>query len=167
MSGRTCHLSWMNVAIAQCLVPGRSMTLRSRRTVFGQSSRNDASELARPVVDADSAGEPVPDALKMNCPRGPPASCVCRSISVFFRHSPPNLMVCVFISFVTDETTFHVRPQRSHGWLAEKPKRSPLSPYPPMLMVEMPLVYWSRLAPGMPTSVLVVRPSPVVIVVLR
>ena len=35
-----------------------------------------------------------------------------------------------------------------------------------MLMLEMPLVKSSRLAPGMPTSVLVVSPWPVVAVTL-
>ena len=68
------------------------------------------------------AGFPVPLALNVNRPRGPPASCVCSSMSVFFRHSPPNFTVCLFISLVTEPTTFHVFSQRSHGWLAEKPR---------------------------------------------
>src|SRR5919198_174331 len=120
------------------------MTFRSRCTVFGQSSRNDANEFARPLVEATSAGEPVPEALNTNRPRGPPASCVCRSTSRFFRHSPPNLIVCVCINFVSDDTMFHVRSDRSHGWLAENPSSGSL--YELMLIVEMPLVYWSRFA---------------------
>ena len=57
---RTCHLSWMNDATAQCRVPGWSMTFRSRCTVLGQSSRNEASGFASPLSDAVSAGDPVP-----------------------------------------------------------------------------------------------------------
>src|SRR5215831_20453895 len=98
------------------------MTLRSRCTVFGQSSRNDAKELAMlPVVDADSVGDPVPDALKAKRPRGPPLSCVCSRMSRFFRHSPPIFTVCVFMSLVRVDAMFHVCSDRSHGWLAEKP----------------------------------------------
>ena len=127
------------------------------------------TEFASPLNEACSAGDPVPDAVNANRPREPPASCVCSRMSRFFRHSPPNLIVCLFISFVSDPTTFQVRSDRSHGWLAEKPSSgSPNGPLPPLMLIcEIPLVYWSRFAPGMPTSVLVVRPSPVVIVVLR
>ena len=97
------------------------MTFRSRCTVFGQSSRNDANELARPLSVAVSAGEPVPEALNAKRPRGPPASCVCSRMSRFLRHSPPNLTVCLLISLVSEPTTFQVFSERSHGWLAEKP----------------------------------------------
>src|SRR5438093_1879576 len=122
MCGRTCHLSWTNVAIAQCLVPGRSITFRSRVTPLGQSRRNAANELAIPLSDADSLGDPVPPEMKLNRPRGPPASCVCSSTSVFFRHSPPILTVCVCISLVIDVAMFHVFSERSHGRLGENPK---------------------------------------------
>src|SRR5215831_8922883 len=111
----------MNVAMFQWRVPGASMTLRSRWTTRGQSRRNEASEFASPVVDAGSAGLPVPDAENVKLPRGPPASCVCSSLSVFFRHSPPILIVWFFSSFVSDDTMFHVFSERSHGWLAENP----------------------------------------------
>ena len=93
MFERACHLSWMNRNVAQCLVPGSSKTFRSRVTLFGQSSRNDANGLARPLSVADSLGRPVPDALNVNWPRGPPASCVCSSMSPLCRHSPPILTV--------------------------------------------------------------------------
>src|SRR4030095_14208704 len=123
MCGLACHLSWMNPATAQCLVPGRSITFRSRATPFGQSRRNDAKELARfCCVEAASAGEPVPDALKVNRPRDPPASCVCSSISWCFRHSPPILIVCVAFSFVSVVATFQVFSDRSHGRVGAKPR---------------------------------------------
>src|SRR3954470_20945679 len=108
----------MNDAIAQWRVPGSSMTLRSRWTVFGQSRRNDANELARPLRDACSAGEPVPDAVNDKRLWEPPAFSVGRRMSPFSPHSPPNLTVWVLSSLVTDETTFHVCSERSHGWLA-------------------------------------------------
>src|SRR6476659_7957766 len=111
----------MNDAIAQCLVPGWSTTFRSRCTLFGQSRRKDANEFASPLNEACSVGDPVPDAVNAKRPREPPASCVCSRMSLFFRHSPPNLIVCLFISLVSDDTTFHVCSDRSHGWLAEKP----------------------------------------------
>src|SRR5437899_1251116 len=98
------------------------MTLRSRCTVIGQSRRNEANGFARPVSEPVSAGDPVPEALKLNRPRGPPASCVCSSTSVFLRHSPPILIVWLCIILVTDVTTFHVFSERSHGWLAENPR---------------------------------------------
>ena len=80
------------------------------------------------------------------------------------RHSPPILTVCVLSSLVSVVVTFHVFSERSHGWLAENPSSG--SECPPMLICEMPLVYSSRLAPGMPTSVLVVSPFPSVLVTL-
>src|SRR5213593_440626 len=114
------------------------MTFRSRATPFGQSSRNEANEFARPVSEAVSAGDPVPDALKMNRPREPPASCVCSSMSVFLRHSPPTLIVCVAFSFVSVVATFHVFSERSHGRLGEYPRMG--SVYPPIWNRERPLV---------------------------
>src|SRR5262249_52712683 len=102
------------------------MTFRSRDTAFGQSSRNDAKELAMPDCEAGSDGLPVPDAANPNPPRGPVGSCVCRSLSVFFRHSPPILMVWLLFIFVSDPTMFHVFSERSHGWLAENPRSGPL-----------------------------------------
>ncbi len=123
---RTCHLSWMNAAMFQWRVPGASMTFRSRETAFGQSSRNDANELAMPDCDAVSDGLPVPDAENPNPPRGPVVSCVCSSLSVFFRHSPPVLIVWLLFIFVSDPTMFHVFSERSHGWLAENPRSGPL-----------------------------------------
>src|SRR4051794_20604088 len=123
---RASHLSWMKAAVAQCLVPGLSMTFRSRCTVLGQSSRNEAKVLAMfEVVVAVSAGEPVPDALKAKRPREPPASCVCSRMSRLLRHSPPNLIVCEFISRVSELTTLKVRSERSQGWLGEKPRIGP------------------------------------------
>ena len=100
MFERICHLSWTNPAMPMCFVPGSSNTFRSRRTVAGQSSRKAANAFACPVVDAGSAGLPVPFAEKMNSPRDPPASCVCSSMSVFLRNSPPYLNVCLSISRV-------------------------------------------------------------------
>ncbi len=123
---RACHLSCTNQNDAQCLVPGLSKTFRSRCTADGQSSRNDAIELARLLVDAVSAGLPVPDALKVNEPRGPPASCVCSSMSLLWRNSPPNLTVCVRSSRVSVAVPFQVFSQRSQGWLAEKPSSGPV-----------------------------------------
>ena len=58
MFGRTCHLSWMNDAIAQCLVPGSSMTFRSRWTVFGQSRRNDGKRIGQPAQRCLFRGRP-------------------------------------------------------------------------------------------------------------
>ena len=81
MLGLTCHLSWTKRNVAQCFVPGSSMTFRSRLTPFGQSSRNEAIEFATPVSVADSAGFPVPEASNLKSPLGPPASCVCSSMS--------------------------------------------------------------------------------------
>src|SRR5438128_2101888 len=114
------------------------MTFRSRATPFGQSSRKAANEFARPVRDAVSAGEPVPEALKMKRPRDPPASCVCNSMSVFLRHSPPILIVCVAFNFVRVVATFHVFSERSHGRLGENPRIG--SVYPPIWNRERPLV---------------------------
>ena len=119
--GRACHLSCMKRNVAQCCVPGSSMTFRSRVTPFGQSSRNDANELATPVSDDASVGRPVPDALKLNRPREPPASCVCSSMSRLCRHSPPIFTVWLRTSLVTVVATFHVVSDRSHGRLGEKP----------------------------------------------
>ena len=121
MLGRICHLSWMKVAIAQCFVPGSSITFRSRATPFGQSSRNAPSEFAMPVSDAASAGDPVPAALKMKRPRGPPASCVCSRTSLLLRHSPPILSVCVPFTCVSVVARCHVFSERSHGRLGENP----------------------------------------------
>ena len=90
-------------------------------TPFGQSSRNDANELATPVSVAVSLGSPVPDAMKLKWPRGPPASCVCSSMSRLCRHSPPILIVWFRTSLVTVVAMFHVSSERSHGWLAENP----------------------------------------------
>ena len=111
----------MKPAIAQCLVPGSSMTFRSRATPLGQSSRNEAKEFASRQRCA-SRGDPVPEALKLNRPRGPPASCVCSRTSAFFRHSPPIFSVCVAFTLVNVVATFHVFSERSHGWLGEKPR---------------------------------------------
>src|SRR5215469_1643644 len=123
MFERICHLSWMNVARFQWRVPGASMTLRSRCTVLGQSSRNAANAFAwPPLIDAVSPTVAVPDEENAKRPRGPPASCVCNSLSVFFRHSPPTLIVWLLFIFVSDPTIFQVFSDRSHGWLAEKPR---------------------------------------------
>src|SRR5438128_1726221 len=122
---RACHLSWANAAVAQCLVPGLSMTFRSRVTPFGQSSRNEAIELATPLSVALSLGRPVPDELNVKLPREPPLSCVCSRMSRFLRHSPPNLNVWLCISLVSVPATFHVCSERSHGWLAENPSTGP------------------------------------------
>ena len=121
---RACHLSCTNKAVAQCFVPGWSMTFRSRCTPFGQSRRNEAKEFATPS-DALSLGTPVPEVLKLKLPRGPPASCVCSSTSMLFRHSPPTLTVCVFNSLVSVVATFQVFSERSQGWLAENPSTGP------------------------------------------
>src|SRR5438874_262876 len=103
------------------------MTLRSRCTVLGQSSRNEANVLAMfEFVVADSAGEPVPEALKAKRPRGPPASCVCSRMSRFLRHSPPTFTVCELNSLVSEVTTLNVFSERSHGWLPENPSSGPL-----------------------------------------
>src|SRR5689334_23001681 len=110
----------------QWRVPGASMTFRSRDTELGQSSRNDANELAMPDCDAVSDKLPVPDAENANPPRGPEVSCVCSSLSVFFRNSPPVLIVWFALIFVSVDTKFHVFSDRSHGWLAEKPSIGPL-----------------------------------------
>ena len=108
-----------------CFVPGSSMTLRSRcTTCSGQSSRNEASALATPnACSTVRLGTVVPEVLKLKRPRGPPASCVCSSMSRLCRHSPPSLTVCVLISLVNVVVTFQVFSDRSHGWLAEKPSR--------------------------------------------
>ena len=111
---------------AQCLVPGLSKTFRSRDTADGQSSRNDAIELARLFVDALSAGLPVPEALKVNPPRGPAASWVCSSMSLLWRSSVPSLMVCELSSRVSVAVPFQVFSQRSQGWLAEEPSSGPV-----------------------------------------
>src|SRR4051812_43619326 len=121
------------------------MTFRSRCTVLGQSSRKDASGLAKPLSEADSAGEPVPLALNANRPRGPPLSCVCSSRSVFLRHSPPNLSVCLVSSLVIELTTFQVFSERFQGWLAANPSiGSPYVPVAPTLIFDSPLVNSSR-----------------------
>ncbi len=119
--GRACHLSCTKRKTAECCVPGSSMALRSRVTPFGQSSRNDANELATPLSDASSLGRPVPEALKLKRPRGPPASCVCSRRSRLWRHSPPSFTVWLRSSFVNVVATFHVVSERSHGRLGEKP----------------------------------------------
>ena len=75
-----------------------------------------------PASEACSAGDPVPERLKLNRPRGPPASCVCSRTSVFFRHSPPILIVCVAISLVSVVATFQVFSERSHGRLGREPQ---------------------------------------------
>ena len=78
-------------------------------------------ELATPLSVPLSPGSPVPEALKLNRPRGPPASCVCSSRSRLCRHSPPTFTVWLPMSLVTVVAMFHVFSERSHGRLGEKP----------------------------------------------
>ena len=58
MFGRACHLSCAKRDTAECCVPGSSMTLRSRCTASGQSSRNEAMELATLVSVRRLARQP-------------------------------------------------------------------------------------------------------------
>src|SRR5215470_10089418 len=106
----------MNVDRFQWRVPGASMTFRSRCTVLGQSSRNDANAFAwPPLIAAVSPTVAVPDEENAKRPRGPPASCVWSSLSVFFRHSPPAFIVWLLFIFVSVVTMSHVFSERSHG----------------------------------------------------
>ena len=72
MFGDTCHLSWTNVKIAQCFVPGLSSTFKSRAMPLGRSSRKRANALAMPLFAAVSPVEPVCAPLKVKPPRGAP-----------------------------------------------------------------------------------------------
>ena len=85
-------------------------------------------------------------------------------MSSLCRYSPPTFTVCDCSSFVSTPLKFQVFSDRSHGWLAEKPSTG--SEYPLMLNCDSPLEKSSMLAPGMPTSALVVRPLATVLVTL-
>ncbi len=158
--GVTCHLSWTKANTAQCLVPGRSMTLMSRWTSDGASRRNDAKELAMPLVAAVSVGIDVRAPLNWNWPRTPPASWIWRRKSSLWRTSVPTLSVWLPVILVSIPVTLNVSSPRSQGRLGENPTIGSVKPFP-MLIRLMPLENSSKLAPGMPTSVELSRPVPV------
>ena len=136
--GVTCHLSWANAKTAQCLVPGRSMTLTSRWIWDGASRRNAAKALAMPFWAALSVGIAVRAPLKLNWPRTPPASWIWRRKSSLWRTSVPTLIVWLPVTFVSIPTTLTVVSPRSQGRLAEKPTSGSVKPLP-MLILLMPL----------------------------
>ena len=115
--GVTCHLSWTKANTAQCLVPGRSRALMSRWTSDGASRRNDAKELAMPLVAAPSVGIEVRAPLNWNWPRTPPASWIWRRKSSLWRTSVPTLTVWLPVILVSIPTTLN-------GLLATVPREA-------------------------------------------
>ena len=127
--GVTCHLSCANAKTAQCLVPGRSMTLTSRWIPDAASRRKAAKALAIPLVAAVSEGIAVRAPLKVNWPRTPPASWIWSRKSSLWRTSVPTLIVWLPVSFVTIPTTLTVVSPRSHGRLPENPAMGSVKPF--------------------------------------
>ena len=111
-------------------------------------------------TSACSLGDPVPDALNSNWPRLPPASWICSRKSRLWRHSPPTFTVWL------PHQLGHRR-RDAPGLLGAIPRQAGREAehrrgeaVRPITMRDRPLVNSSMLAPGMPTSVLVLRPAP-------
>ena len=106
--GVTCHLSWMKLNTAQWRVPG-SMTVKSRPTRLGTSSRKLAKALAKPLDAGVVARNRRLWCAELNPPRGPSRSCTCKRKSRLCRTLPPNLTVWLPVIFVSTVETSVVR----------------------------------------------------------
>ena len=70
--------------------PGSSMTLRSRCTRARPVEQERRHRVGHAAERGGLGRQRRCRGVKLNRPRGPPASCVCSSMSRLCRHSPPN-----------------------------------------------------------------------------